>query len=357
MRRSIVLTTLCCLLLAPPSSLAQAKKESVFEKMLHSSVFVVAPMPDKKKASTGTGSYVGTSPKKNPTILTNYHVIAPVVDGGADREVRVMFPARNSQGELEQNRNRYAESINDPAYVFRGRVLTYSKKKDLALIELFVDKARGQQLPRGAYPIPLAAGSPSPSTRVHTVGNTGAGGMWSYTPGNVRSVYERTMRSLMDGDEILEVNARIIEATNQTNQGDSGGPLVNDDGELVGVTQGSIIKANGIAIFIDILEVKALLRENKIEVPRRSATVAQNPPKAESKTEGDLPRATAKVEERKTDPREAAAESKLRNAKRAIREKDYKLAEEFLKDLLNLFDDSKAAEEARKLLEELKKKK
>jgi S1-C subfamily serine protease len=364
MRRVVLLSVIGCLVLSTLVAAHQSRsKETVFEKMLHSSVFIVAPV-DNRRASTGTGSFVGVSPKKNPVVITNYHVISPVVAQDANKEVRVMFPAKNSNGELEQNRSRYTESINDPAYVFRGKVLGYNKKKDLALIEIFIDKARGQQLPRGVYPIPLAADSPKPSTAVHTVGNTGAGGMWSYTPGNVRSVLEKRMRSRgRGGDDELLVEARVIEATNPTNPGDSGGPLVNDEGELVGVTQGGLVDANSIAIFIDIREVKTVLREYKIEVPRRgSAPVARNDGTKTEKTEmtkaeGDLPKAAAKPEAKKTDPRESAAESKLRNARRAIRDKEFGLAEDFLKDILNLYDDTKAAAEAKTLLEELKKRK
>src|SRR5437764_653442 len=101
MRRVVLSTVLVCFLLSTLAPAQSKSKETVFEKMLHSSVFIVAPLPDKKRASTGTGSYVGTSPKKNPVVITNYHVVSPVVGPDGDREVRVMFPAKNSKGELE----------------------------------------------------------------------------------------------------------------------------------------------------------------------------------------------------------------------------------------------------------------
>jgi len=352
----LVLTSL---LLTPNLSFAQSRtRESVFEKVLHSSAFILAQGPDRKRMSTGSGSFIGYSPKRNPIIVTNYHVISHAVAPGGSQEVRVMFPAKNSNGELEQSRARYLASMDDPARVFRGKVLGYRKSKDLALIELLVDTARGQRVPRDAYPIALAAHSPKPSTQVHTVGNTGAGGMWSYTPGSVRSVEEQQLRtkSKDPSEEDLRIQARFILTTNPTNPGDSGGPLVNDDGELVGVTQGGILEANAIAVFIDIQEVKAILKEYKIDVPRRGATMAKTEQQA-AKSEGELPKTASKGEPARRDPRETAVESKMRNARRAIRDKEYSLAESFLKDILDTYDDTKGAEEARKMMEELKKRK
>jgi hypothetical protein len=97
------------------------------------------------------------------------------------------------------------------------------------------------------------------------------------------------------------------------------------------------------------------LRENKINVPKRvltpqSSTAQTPPPKTEP--------VASKPVTPPVDPREREAESKLRNARRAItRDKDYGLAESFIKDILNDYSDTKAATEAKSLLEEIKKKK
>ena len=296
---------------------------------------------------------MGLAPRTNlPVVVTNYHVVAPCVkENGNHTELRVMFPVKNSNGEVEQNRAKYLQSISDPTYTFRGRILAYSKTKDLALVEVQLES---RSLPRGVTTLPLAASSPRPSARVHTIGNTGMGGMWSYTEGNVRSVYDKNFSVRLTPSETINIDARMIESSNPTNKGDSGGPLVNDDGELVGVTQGGISTANQLSTFIDISEVKTLLRDKKINVPRRSTTVAQGTSN-KSDTNKDDAKTSAEKPAAKVDPREAAAESKLRFAKRAFQVKDFGIAEDFLKQIISDYDDTKSVVEAKNLLEEIKK--
>jgi len=358
MRRGFCLA-LC--LLTASSLFAQSKPastETVYDKTLRSTVLVISPLGDNSgRASSGSGSYIGTVPKTNlPVIITNYHVVAPCVkENGKHAEVRVMFPVKNAKGEIEQNRQFYMSNSSDPVYTVRGKILAYLKDKDLALVELQLDPAKGQQLPRGVTNLPLAANSPRPSAKVHTIGNTGVGGMWSYTEGNVRSIYDKNISVMLSSRETLKISARMIECTNPTNKGDSGGPLVNDDAELVGVTQGGVVDANQLSTFIDIQEVKALLRQQKINVPtKRSTAIAQNSEKPEKKEEKTT---VAKKDADKTtvDPREAAAEGKLRAARRAFKVLDLSLAESFAKDVLTDYPETKTVIEAKSLLEEIKK--
>jgi S1-C subfamily serine protease len=78
----------------------------------------------------------------------------------------------------------------------------------------------------------LAAGSPEPAERVHSIGNSGEGQpLWKYTSGTIRTVGHE---KLSLGTQTLD--AQVIQTDSAINPGDSGGPLVNDDGELVGVT-------------------------------------------------------------------------------------------------------------------------
>jgi S1-C subfamily serine protease len=336
---------------------AQGKTgESLFDRVLRSTVFVLSPLGDgSRRAATGSGSYIGNSPRTNlPIVITNYHVVAPCVKSdGNHSEVRIMFPVKNSRGEVEQNRDKYMQSSGDPIYTFRGRIVAYLKTKDLALVE--VQFERGQVLPKGVTTLPLAQASPRPSSRVHTIGNTGAGGMWSYTEGSVRSIYTKKFAVTIGQGESLTIDARLIESSNPTNKGDSGGPLVNDDGELVGVTQGGINNANQLSTFIDLSEVKALLTDKKIIIPRRgSTTVTANSKEDKKPDDKDMARSETP---KKTDPREAAAESKLNFAKRAMKVKDYGIAEDFLKQIIKDYDDTNSVVEAKSLLEEVKKKK
>src|SRR5262245_23149110 len=55
------------------------------------------------------------------------------------------------------------------------------------------------------------------------------------------------------------------------------------------------------------------------------------------------------------DPRESAAEGKLRNARRAFKVKDYDLAENFLKQIISDYGETKTVVEAKSLLDEIKK--
>ncbi|HMP17799.1 MAG TPA: serine protease, partial [Gemmatales bacterium] len=264
--------------------------------------------------------------------------------------VMVMFPVKNQRGEVEQSRARYIESLNDPNFTVKGKIVAYLRNKDLALVELQVP---APQLPKGITFLPLAAQSPRPGARVHTIGNTGAGGMWSYTEGSVRSVYEKKIAAKLGNGEVLKVEARMIESSNPTNKGDSGGPLVNDEGELVGVTQGGVVDANALSTFIDLSEVKELLTRSRVQVVRRTSTASRTPEKKDTTT------ASSEVakSETKVDPREAAAESKLNFAKKAIKVKDFSIAESFLKQIVEDYDDTQAVVEARSLLEEIRKKK
>jgi S1-C subfamily serine protease len=353
--------TLLLALLPSSDLLAQGKNvESVFERTLRSCVFIAAPLPDEpRRVSTGTGSFIGTMPRTNlPVVITNYHVVAPCIkENGKHDPVLVMFPVKNRNGEVEQSRTKYIEGLSDPAFTTKGRIVAYLKNKDLALVELQI-----QQVPKGITVLGLAGNSPKPGAKVHTIGNTGAGGMWSYTEGSVRSVYDKKLMAKLSEGNILKVEARMIESTNPTNKGDSGGPLVNNDGELVGVTQGGAIDANAVSTFIDIGEVKALLLQAKINVPRQGKTTASvKPPEkkestsevAKSTSEKSLPEKTAS----KTDRREESAQNKLKFAKSAIKGKDYSTAESFLKQIVEDYDDTQAVVEAKSLLEEIRKKK
>ena len=70
----------------------------------------------------------------------------------------------------------------------------------------------------------------------------------------------------------------MIETDSPTNPGDSGGPLVNDKGELVGVTQGAALDAQSLSIFVDLSEVKRLLRRRGVQALRSdTATTAAQP--------------------------------------------------------------------------------
>src|SRR5262249_43830818 len=65
------------------------------------------------------------------------------------------------------------------------------------------------------------------------------------------------------------------ETTSPTNPGDSGGPLVNDSVQLVGVTQGANTGARGVSLFIDVSEVRKILKEQGLDVDSGGGDVAR----------------------------------------------------------------------------------
>src|SRR5262249_20694128 len=129
--------------------------------------------------------------------------------------------------------------------------------------------------------------------------------------------------------------------TSPTNHGDSGGPLMNSNAELVGVTQGGVNSelANAISYFIDVSEVKALLKSKGIE-PGVAVAAAANP------KEKPMP---PKIDEKAK--READALAKLESARKLKADK----AIEAYKDVVRIYSGTKAADEATKLLEKEEK--
>jgi S1-C subfamily serine protease len=134
-----------------------------------------------------------------------------------------------------------------------ARVLTRDSRRDLPLVRLDQD-------PDGARAIPLAARSARHGQQLHSIGNPGVGGLWSYARGTVRGVEPRVFQ-VGEEDELFEVKAQILESDIPFHPGDSGGPVVNDRGELVGIVQSYCARCRNWSYSIDVREVKALLAE------------------------------------------------------------------------------------------------
>lgn len=227
--------------------------EAIYSRVVPGCVWLWAGR-DQNRFSTGTGVLVDCERR---LIVTNQHVV------GAAREVYVLFPQFSPAGRLIAERQTYVRQVAE-GQALRGSVLARKPQQDLALIQV-------PRLPANAYAVPLSGQRVRPGQRVHAIGNPGAsnGGMWLYTEGKVRQAFfgELRARSLRDGDDQV-IRAYLIETTNPTNEGDSGGPLVNDQGELVGITQGGARDARLLSFFIDASEVKALLAEVGVRAPK-----------------------------------------------------------------------------------------
>jgi S1-C subfamily serine protease len=317
--------TLACVLTGRPALAQGDSAEKVFQRTLKATVWVVAP-----GGMMGTGSVIDAGRR---LVVTNHHVV------GRNAEVVVIFPMF-SKGKLVAERDAYLEQIKDPKGKIegaRGKVLAADVKVDLALVQL-------DDLPAWVQPLPLAATSPGPGQRIHSVGNPGSSdALWVYTSGTVRAVYHKKWQS-GNRRETFDHEADVIETQLPTNPGDSGGPLVNDRGELAGVTQSFDSGARLASVFIDVSEVKALLRSKNIVVKGGPALVAAS-------TTTDQPPTPPPSAE---DKNEQVAAARLKIARLLVDGGKADRARDNLREIVEAYPKTKAAIEAKVLLEKLK---
>lgn len=251
---------------------AQPKEagQSVYRKVLASSTWIHSDRGNGRLA-TGSGSLID---KGRRLVLTNYHVVGKV------KHVLVFFPLYDRQGKAVPERNFYLQSRKQLA--IPGEVVEIDQQADLALIRL-------DRVPTGTPALSLAKVSPEPGQNVHSIGNPSkSDALWVYTAGKVRQVYTKRWKAKLDERTILTFQAKVIETDSPTNPGDSGGPLVNDQGELVGVTQGGAIDAQLISIFVDISEVRRLLSRRSVQALRSEDVNTSDTPSAPARS-GPLP--------------------------------------------------------------------
>lgn len=224
--------------------------QSVYRKVLASSTWIHSDRGNGRLA-TGSGSLID---KGRRLVLTNYHVVGNV------KQALVFFPIYDRQGKAVPERSFYL--LRRKQLAIPGEVVEIDQQADLALIRL-------DRVPSGTPALSLAKASPEPGQNVHSIGNPGkSDALWVYTAGKVRQVYTKKWKAKLDERTIVSFQARVIETDSPTNPGDSGGPLVNDQGELVGVTQGGAIDAQLISIFVDISEVRRLLSRRSVQALR-----------------------------------------------------------------------------------------
>lgn len=331
------------------------RSEDIAERMLRSTAFIVRPRPDKMVGgrlpfNRGSGSLIVNSGGRR-IVLTNFHVVGRALRG-EPHVVYVMFPIRRPNGDVVSEVEKYMDALEDTRVSFVGTVLDIVPELDLALIEL----NRQQSLPPHIRPLALADRSPRQGAGVHTMGNPGVSGLWSYTKGEVRSVYDKRVPFILDGERI-NVQARVIDTTNPINKGDSGGPLVNDKVEQVGVAQSIANEAQAVSTFIAIEEVWKVIDKNKLRglVVRGAATTAARettkPVESKSAAAGATP-----TEAEDPQKAERLAAAKLKQAKLFLNDGQVQDALEVLADVIERWPNTKAAAEAKNLQREWKKK-
>ncbi len=236
----------------PTPAFAQGEGAKVYKGAVPSVVWIHSTRD--KGLATGSGTLID---KERRLVLTNYHVVQE------NPNAKVFFAVlRDGQpvSEKDYYRDR-AKRLSIP-----GKVILYSKKADLALIQL-------DSIPDKIEAVPLATGSPEPGSATHAIGNAGkSGALFGYIKGTVRAVYQKEWKAEVAPRRVLTFEAKVVETDSPTNPGDSGGPLLNDKGELLGVTEGGALNAQLISTFVDVSEVKKLLeskavRDLKVEKP------------------------------------------------------------------------------------------
>lgn len=309
------------------------KSGNIYKRSIKSVVWVFDKITSTT-ARTGSGTLIDV---KDRLIITNYHVV------GDDSSVYILFPVIDKNGNPVNERNTYIQAINNGTAP-KGKVIAKESKRDLALIQL-------DTVPKDTHAIRIAKDGVGAADVIHCIGNSGAsGGLFDYCRGDVRNIAQRRGRP-KDADPPFEINAKMIEHTAPVNKGQSGGPVFNDAGDLVGVTQGHVPEevARGISLAVDLSEVKEFLKANKyarlLNTPPSTVASAIEPTKT-APGESD-----AKAEAAR---KEASAAFKLESAKELIAAGKKDKAKERLDDIVKNFPDTKAAEEAKKLLETLK---
>jgi S1-C subfamily serine protease len=295
---------------------------------------------NKVRIGTGSGSLIDVPQR---LVLTNFHVVR-----NKDK-VTVLFPQFDKAGKLITNKDHYFDKFRAGAGL-EGKVIARDPRRDLALIKL-------DRLPPGTTAVQLAKEGVGPGEMVHSLGSPGASdALWAYTPGSVKATYKKSWEVLDSAEkQVFHFEAQVVETTSPVNPGDSGGPLLNDHGELVAVTQGGLASMGTISYFIDVSEVRALLKARKLHVTAGpAATLASS---GESKSDESAKPAAKDAAADAAD--QAAKEEKLARAKldlaeQFLRDRPEK-AKERLEEIIRNYPKTRAAKEARELLAKLRR--
>jgi S1-C subfamily serine protease len=322
-----------CACLIPGKSIAQGDGggEKIYRQSLRSIVWILSPRGGGVMSS-GTGSLIDATKK---LVITNYHVV------GENDSVIVVFPAYRNGNKLITERSHYLQLVQKGGGI-KGKVEHRDTNHDLAVLRL-------DAVPVGTVPLRLARDSASPGQRVHSIGNPGrSDALWCYTSGTVRQVYHKKWNVSGEGRKTYAFDAEVVETQSPTNPGDSGGPLLNDHGEIVAITQGTAVGAQLISLFIDITEARTFLASKK-SLPKHAPVLVR--------AEGDgKPKADdAAVLSDDSQKLERNAANKLGLAKTLAEAGKLDIAKTRYQKIINDFPNTKAASEAKLLLDKLNK--
>ncbi len=140
-----------------------------------------------------------------------------------------------------------------------AEVVATNAKADLALLRL-------PSVPKGAVALSFAKKSAPVNSRVHSMGNPAASTeLWRFSSWKVQGVSTLRVKTETGLLETLFVYTQPFEKLSESwGPGASGGPVVNDDGEVVGLTQGMVtIKDKNCGSFIDVSVLQDFLKKNQ----------------------------------------------------------------------------------------------
>ncbi|HVK13022.1 MAG TPA: serine protease [Gemmataceae bacterium] len=331
------------LVVALPAAAEEELSVQLYKKNVNSVVVIHAveskQVGDKILTSIGRGSGSLIDAKKR-LVLTNWHVVDEL------KRVWVDFPIYLKDGTMFQDPKKYRERA-EKKQAIPAKVLVRDKSRDLAVIQL------ESGLPTHARALPLARKSITSGEQTWNLGSPGAvPQLFSITSGQVRTVGQGSML-VRGGEDVFEVKAKVVTATNPTNPGDSGGPLIDKRGYQIAVTQsgfgGTVQQVNS---FIDVEEVRAFLKQNKIEIEELTppeggtASVSTEP----MKDAGPAPKAGLTPTGASPED-EKAARTMLEAAKKFAGEDGLKsVYNRRLEEILKKYPETAAAKEAKKIL-------
>jgi hypothetical protein len=326
--------------LAPRLAAEDLDADVLYNKVVKSCVYIITEMKEKNAYAQGSGSLIDAEQK---LILTNYHVV--------DEEpyVFIQFPMY-VKGELITEKDKYKDRWKQ-GFLTRSKVLFRDKSRDLAIV-------KADKIPTGTKAIPLAKSSPRIGATVWQIGNAGAvSQVFRTSKGDVSAVgAEKFLVGDASGEHVFEVNAKMVTSTAPTNPGDSGGPLFDKRGYQVAVTESGSNGASLVNHFVDVTEVRALLKEKKITIKELSEEPDPALPKKDAEPKKDGVTAPKKDDASATNPaEERAAADKLRSAK-LFRDGDDNRDTYIsrLKEIVAKWPNTAAGKEAKKLLEGVK---
>jgi serine protease Do len=214
-----------------------------------STVFIVTPL--KEGHTEGSGTLIDVEKR---LVLTCFHLV-----DGSDT-VFVQFPVRLKDGELETDKNKYMDRVK-AGQAIKGKVLHVDKTRDLAIVQL-------EKVPAGTPALPLARTSPRVGEQLLMIGTFNrVESTFSTIEGKVSGVKVLDL-VVGGGNEALRIKAKMVQVTNPIGPSSSGGPRIDRRGYLVAVEESgySGAAAQNVNCCIDVTEVRAFLKDNKVTI-------------------------------------------------------------------------------------------